>query len=177
MENKEYDENPSMNQAMLNTKKGAKVVFGNVNDTEIYYSSEEEDLKKLRLDICAKKIVDKDEFIKLYVYSFPVLSELKASSKMLFQYILMLVKDGIGKDTIYLSYDDYVSFVEKYPMMSKLSRSTYFNCINELKEKEVIFKSTKKYMYFINISYVFNGDRLRFITEYQLRKQEGEDNE
>ncbi|WP_414144061.1 hypothetical protein, partial [Burkholderia vietnamiensis] len=80
-------------------------------------------------------------------------------------------RHGAGKDRLYLSYGSYVEFVEKYPLLTKVSRATYFNCLNELIEKKILFKSTLTNIFFINIAYVFNGDRLRFITEYQLKKE------
>ena len=41
-------------------------------------------------------------------------------------------------------------------------------------ELEILFKSTLPNLYFVNIAYVFNGDRLRFLTEYQLKKDREE---
>lgn len=168
-----YKENPSIKDAMVNTKKGAKVVFGNNNQTEIsVYEQNTEELKSLTLDFCTKKIVDKDEFIKIYVHSFPVLSELKNSAKILYQYILYLVNKSVASDRLYVSYKDYLEKTEKNKFLVKVSQATFYNALNELLEKKLLFKSDLTNIYFINIAYVFNGDRLRFITEYQLSKQE-----
>lgn len=71
-----------------------------------------------------------------------------------------------------MSYDDYVENLTKWPLMAKVSRTTYFSCINELIEKGVVYRSYLTNIYFINIAYIFNGDRLRFITEYQLKENE-----
>lgn len=159
---------------MINTKKGAKLVFGNNNQTDIsIYQDETEELKTLTLDFCAKRIVDRDEFIKIYVHSFPVLSELKNSTKILYQYILYLVHKSIGEDRIYISYKDYLKKINNGSLF-KISQATFYNALNELLEKEILFKTDITGFYFLNISYVFNGDRLKFITEYQLKKQEEE---
>lgn len=173
MEIKIHKENPSIQQAMINTKKGAKMVFANNSSTEIsVYDKENEDIEKLTLDFVAKKVVDKDEFIKIYVYSLPKLAELKNSTKILFQYILVSVNEEIGKDTIYISFKDYQGKADKNPIYPKISQPTFSRCLNELLQLGIVYKSELANMYFINISYVFNGDRLRFITEYQLKKQE-----
>ncbi|AIO49463.1 hypothetical protein DM44_2677 [Burkholderia cepacia] len=167
-----YAENPSIAQAMINTKKGFKPIFSKDSQTNIsIYEENEEDLKSITLDFTTKRVVDKDQFIKIYIHSLPALSDLKNSTKILFQYILMSLSEEVGKDRLYLSYGSYVEFVEKYPLLTKVSRATYFNCLNELIEKKILFKSTLTNIFFINIAYVFNGDRLRFITEYQLKKE------
>ncbi|MDN7678016.1 MULTISPECIES: hypothetical protein [Burkholderia cepacia complex] len=173
-----YSENPSIAQAMINTKKGIKPIFSNNSQTSIAIQEEtEDDLKSIVLDFTTKKIVDKDQFIKIYIHSFPVLAELKNSTKILFQYILMSLSEQVGKDQLYLSYASYVEFVEKYPLLTKVSRATYFNCLNELLENNILYKSKLTNIYFINIAYVFNGDRLRFITEYQIKKEKSSDEE
>ena len=170
-----YKENPSIKQAMRNTKKGAKLIFGNNNETQVsVYNEDEEDFNKLTLQFSAKQVVDKDQFIKIYINALPVLSDLKNSSKLLFQYILGLVNEEIGKDRVYVSYQDYLDKSEKFPLMAKLSKATFFRAINELLTKEVLFKSNLTSIYFINISYVFNGDRLRFINEYVKKKDEND---
>lgn len=173
MEIKTYRENPSIQQAMINTKKGAKMIFANNSSAEIsVYDNNNEDIEKLTLDFVAKRVVDKDQFIKIYVHSLPILSELKNSTKLLFQYILFSVSEEIGKDCIYVSFKDYLMKLEDNKFLVKISKATFHNAMNELMEKGVIYKSELANIYFVNIAYIFNGDRLRFITEYQLKKQE-----
>ncbi|VWB72759.1 hypothetical protein BPS26883_03460 [Burkholderia pseudomultivorans] len=170
--NNKYKENPSIAQAMVNTKKGAKPIFNQGSGTDFsVYSHNSEEMKSIALDFVSKKVVDRDKFIKIYIHSLPVLSELKNSTKILFQYILMSLSEEVGKDQIYMSYDDYSVNVSQWPLMAKVSRTTYFSCINELLAKGVIYKSYKTNIYFINIAYIFNGDRLTFIEEYTLKKE------
>ncbi|MCB4346813.1 hypothetical protein LA345_23275 [Burkholderia vietnamiensis] len=173
-----YSENPSIEQAMINTKKGVKPIFSQNSQTSISIQEEtEDDIKSICLDFVTKKIVDKDQFIKLYIHSFPVLSDLKNSTKILFQYILTSLSEEIGKDKIYLSYKDYQAKSLKNPLYPKISQPTFSRCMNELMELEIIFKSELANIYFINIAYIFNGDRLRFITEYQIKKEKTQDEE
>lgn len=167
-----YSENPSIGQAIVNTKKGVKLHFGNADCHFTVLQQESEEVQSAAIDFVAKTFVDKDQFIKIYIHSFPVLAELKNSTKVLFQYVLMSIHKGIKQDSVYLSYEDYVDCVEQYPLMSKISKATYFRCINELLDKKILFKSTKSNIYFINIAYIFNGDRLTFIRQYQLKKAE-----
>ncbi|MHA6860376.1 hypothetical protein [Ralstonia pseudosolanacearum] len=167
-----YSENPSIGQAIKNTRKGVKLHFNNADCQFTVYQHESEEMKSAAIDFVAKTFVDKDQFIKIYIHSLPVLAELKNSTKVLFQYVLMALHKGIKQDSVYLSYEDYVDCVNQYPLMSRISKATYFRCINELLENKVVFKSTKPNIFFVNIAYIFNGDRLTFIRQYQLKKME-----
>ena len=51
-------------------------------------------------------------------------------------------------------------------------KTTYFRAVNELISLGFIAATTTPPFYFINPALVFNGDRVRFITE--LRKKSGE---
>ncbi|WP_176025820.1 hypothetical protein [Burkholderia vietnamiensis] len=165
-----YLENPSIGQAIINTKKGVKLHFNNTNCQFTVLRHDSEEMQSAAIDFVAKTFVDKDQFIKIYIHSFPVLADLKNSTKVLFQYVLMAIHKGIKQDSVYLSYEDYEDCVSQYPLMSKISKATYFRCINELLDKQILFKSNKSNIYFINIAYIFNGDRLTFIRQYQLKK-------
>ena len=183
MENKNeiYSENPSIFNAIENTKLGARVLFSK-NDKnikgEVYSNSEDDDVKINSIDFYTKITVDKDQFIKLYISALPALANLKNSTKMLFQYILMKVNEEIGKDLLYISYSDYSRTSYLNTLSANFSQSTFSRALNELLDNKILFKSQNQHLYFINIAYIFNGDRLRFIQEYQLvKKDEEKDNE
>ncbi|HDR8921941.1 hypothetical protein ACIPLR_17150 [Herbaspirillum huttiense] len=170
---KTYEQNPSIAQAMLNTKKGVQPIFNQGSGADFsVYSHNSEEMKSMALDFISKKVVDKDQFIKIYIHSLPVLSDLKNSTKILFQYILMSLSEEVGKDRLYISYKDYQARSSKNPMYMKISQPTFSRCLNELLGLGILFKSSLANIYFINIAYIFNGDRLRFITEYQLKGSE-----
>jgi len=48
--------------------------------------------------------------------------------------------------------------------------------IKELLEKGILFEQLDENWYFINVNYIFNGDRLAFLKTYEL-KREGEEEE
>ena len=174
MNNNIHSENPSIFNAIENTKKGARVIFNKSNQDvrgEIYTNSEDEDVKVNSIDFYTKITIDKDQFIKLYISALPALSNLKNSTKLLFQYILIKINEEIGKDVIYLNYSDYSRSTYLSPLSGKFSQSTFSRALNELLDNEIIYKTPNQHLYFINIAYIFNGDRLKFITEYQLDKR------
>lgn len=88
MSHKVYSENPSIEMAMINTKKGVRAVFAKDGETEISVT-QGDDMRSVALDFSRKCVIDKDKFIKLYIHSFPVLSDLKNSTKLLFNTFLV----------------------------------------------------------------------------------------
>ena len=53
-----------------------------------------------------------------------------------------------------------------------MSIKTLYRGINELIKSEVIAKSNRIGVYFINPSFCFNGDRLAFTTVIERKKEE-----
>lgn len=166
-----YEENPSIKSATLNTKKGCKLIFGHNNEQEIMVkNSETDEYETAIIDFTTKKIIDRSQFIKVYINAFPVLSDLKNSTKIVYQYILLSVSKQVGKDIYHFSFRDYLQQCESNISLVQVSEKTYYNAVKELLEKKILFKCTSPSLFFLNIDYVFNGDRLRFITEYHARK-------
>jgi hypothetical protein len=46
--------------------------------------------------------------------------------------------------------------------------------LRQLLEREFLYESLVDGLYFVNIRYMFNGDRLTFIRGYKLRKSDGQ---
>ncbi|MFA5681129.1 MAG: hypothetical protein WC999_07335 [Hydrogenophaga sp.] len=167
-----YKENPSIALAKENTKHGVKTIFGKKEHSTYHILAQELENKNETEDTITfskKQIVDQDQFVKLYIAGFEALSNLKNSTKLVYTYIFNQIRQEVGKDIFYFSFKNYESFCE-IEKISKLSKATFHRSMNELMEKEVIFKSDMSNLYYINIAYVFNGDRLKFIQEYELEK-------
>ena len=49
-----------------------------------------------------------------------------------------------------------------------IPESSFHRGIKELLEKEFIYESMTPHMYWINLTYMFNGDRFAFIKEYYV---------
>jgi len=50
-----------------------------------------------------------------------------------------------------------------------MSDRTYQRGVRELLEKEFLFRSPSDGVFFVNIRFMFNGDRLAFVRSYHLR--------
>lgn len=164
--------NPFIELAKNNTMHGVKTTFGkkehktyHVISSEMESGNETEDT----ITFAKKQIIDKDQFIKVYCAGFKTLSELKNSTKLVFTYVFEKIRSEVGKDNYYFSFRDYSEYCQT-EKINPLSETTYWRGMKELIEKEVLAKSHLENLYFINIAYVFNGDRLKFIQEYELKK-------
>ena len=56
--------------------------------------------------------------------------------------------------------------------MSKLEERTFNRGLRELLEKEFLYRSPLASMFFVNIRFMFNGDRLAFVKGYLLKKED-----
>lgn len=50
------------------------------------------------------------------------------------------------------------------------SQPTFNTGINELVSRQILFKSITPAQYFINVKYVYNGDRVTTVKTYRLKK-------
>ena len=157
-----YTQNPSITDAYAATRTGTRRVSNRSNkDSAFIISPEGEYLGAAQFyDIYA---VDKTQFIKLYIQGVKALQGLTSAGTKVFELLYCEMQKKPGVDTVYLHYNNINQ--EEFPISSRaLHRG-----ISELIEKEFIFESNLPSIYFINISYMFNGDRLSFVKEYQLK--------
>jgi hypothetical protein len=52
------------------------------------------------------------------------------------------------------------------------TRRTYDRGIRELLEKEFLYRTVFDGLYFVNIRYMFNGDRLAFVKTYRVKNSD-----
>jgi hypothetical protein len=57
-----------------------------------------------------------------------------------------------------------------------LNQRTFRRGLRELLEKQFLYRSTSDGLFFINIRFMFNGDRLAFVRTYHL-KESGQQSE
>lgn len=168
---KVYETNPSITSALRETVIGYRNITSKSKSTEItVYNNDDETEKELReLVFSMKQEVDKSQFVKLFMSGFKTLSELKAGAQLLFEYVFNLIQKTIGSDKLYISYNDYKKYCKEQDIEC-FSKVTFYKHLKELLLKEVLFKSDSVNIYFINVSYIFNGDRLTFLKQYALKK-------
>ena len=111
--------------------------------------------------IYQKKIVDSERFAKVYLDGVSKTFDLGTAARKVFSAILKVCEKDV--DSIYLNFM-VVSELEQDN--GGLSKATFMRGMRELIEKDFIAESVYPSKYWINAHLFFNGDRVRFITEY-----------
>lgn len=102
--------------------------------------------------------VDAEKFLKLYFAGVKALCGLNNFGLKLFEFLYHSASSKIDQGVIYLKWDQ-----EK----QKMSKATYYKGIMNLVENNFISPCNDQNLYFINLNYLFNGDRFTFIKTYQ----------
>jgi hypothetical protein len=108
--------------------------------------------------------VDSTKFIKLFIQGVKALKELTGAGTKVFEVLYLRVQENIGKDQIYMAF----SFVDQ--ALTPMSNPTYDRGMRELIEKGFIAATTNQGWYWLNPSFIWNGDRLTFLKTYTIKK-------
>lgn len=105
--------------------------------------------------------VDKERFVKLYLAGLKKAAGLSKAGLAVFELVYNEMRGKPGEDSVLLGVS-----------MSNLEERTFNRGLRELLEKEFLYRSTLASMFFVNIRFMFNGDRLAFVKGYRLRKED-----
>ncbi len=105
--------------------------------------------------------VDKERFVKLYLAGLKQAAGLSKAGLAVFETVYKQVRERPGQDTVPL--DSY---------SSALHPVTYRRGLRELLGKEFLFRSPNPGLFFVNIRFMFNGDRLAFVKGHKLKGSE-----
>jgi len=102
--------------------------------------------------------VDKERFVKLYLGGLRQAAGLSKAGLAVFEIVYNELRNRPGEDTVLLSQKS-----------SKMERRSYHRGLRELLEKKFLFRSPFPGMFFVNIRFMFNGDRLAFVKGYRVK--------
>ena len=105
--------------------------------------------------------VDKERFVKLYLAGLKQAAGLSKAGLAVFELVYRQLQSRPGQDTITLSI-----------LTSGMKKTAYYTGLRELLEKEFLFRSPYDGTFFVNIRFMFNGDRLAFVKGYRLQKDD-----
>lgn len=106
--------------------------------------------------------VDTTRFVKLFLDGIKQAAGLSKAGMQVFEMVYHQVRANPGTDEIKLNL-----YVAKD---HGLSDRTYQRGVRELLEKEFIYRSPSDGVFFVNIRFMFNGDRLAFVRSYHLKE-------
>ena len=107
--------------------------------------------------------VDDTRFVKLFLAGIKQAAGLSKAGLTLFEVVYKYLQARPGEDKIILSY--YAASEE----IEGLTERTYRRGLRELLDKEFLYRSPSDGVFFVNIRYMFNGDRLAFVKGYQRK--------
>lgn len=105
--------------------------------------------------------VDSTKFVKLFVRGVKALKELTGAGTKVFEVLYLRVQANIGKDQVHMA------FAAVDQALTPMSNPTYDRGMRELIEKGFIAASPVQGWFWLNPSFVWNGDRLAFVKEYR----------
>jgi len=112
-----------------------------------------------------EKEVDAQEFVKVYLDGIRQYGQLSKAGALLFEFVYreMSGRNGKDKDTVTLNYP--LAQIWK----PELARATFFRGMKELLEKGFLFRSMGADNYFVNVRFMFNGDRMVVVKSYRRK--------
>lgn len=105
--------------------------------------------------------VDSTRFVKLFLDGIKQAAGLSKTGIQVFELVYHQMRENPGSDEIKLN-----QYVAKDHGMSD---RTYQRGVRELLEKEFLYRSPSDGVFFVNIRFMFNGDRLAFVKSYHLK--------
>lgn len=113
------------------------------------------------------RVVDDSQFVKVFADGIIGIYDLKSAGSKVFRYLFDEVQKHPNIDRIYLYFMD----AQEEPW--KISKPVFFRGMAELLDKGFIARSANPNMYYLNPAMIWNGDRFRFVQEYQRAKRPG----
>jgi hypothetical protein len=105
--------------------------------------------------------VDTTRFVKLFLDGIKQAAGLSKTGIQVFELVYHEMRANPGRDEIKLN-----QYVAKD---HGISDRTYQRGVRELLEKEFLYRSPSDGVFFVNIRFMFNGDRLAFVRSYHLK--------
>lgn len=126
--------------------------------------------------------VDSEQFVKLFTQNIALTFDLKSAGIKTFTLLLWAIQHlALSKDQVDLDHLTLEEFLNAHPDR-KLAQATMKRGLKELSDAQIVARTLRPGRYFINPSFVFNGDRIAFTTllerktaEEELQDKEKED--
>lgn len=119
--------------------------------------------------------VDSEQFLKLFTKNIALTFDLTSPGIKAFNVLCWAVQVGaLAKDEVALDSYALEEFLaahsDRDPPLKAFSIATFKRGLSELETAKLIAKTLRKGRYFVNPSFVFNGDRVAFSTVIERTK-------
>lgn len=107
------------------------------------------------------RVIDDSLFVKVFSDGIAGMYDLGRPGAKVFRFLFDEVQKSPNQDRMYLYFMDALEDPWRIP------KTTFFKGMAELLDKGFLAKSANPNMFFLNPSMMWNGDRFRFVQEYQ----------
>ena len=161
---KRYEENPFYADMLVPVKQRQVQLSRLGKDNNIIIN--ESTVETQGTAITTYRKVDSDQFVKIFTNNIKMIFELTAAGNKAFTVLLWTVQhQALTKDVVILDVHTLDKFMKSQnDAKLKLSRETFKRGLSELTKAQIIARTLRQGMYFINPNFVFNGDRIAFTT-------------
>ena len=160
-----YAKNPFAQQAIIHTVTGTRMIYSNPTGDSDRFAAVNKNTGENAGDLqFGRRVkVDKTHFLKFYAEGVRMFLGLKSPGIKVFMVIYQLLLDdpNYQQDKIDLTY----SLLPK-DVQDSISRTTYTRGVKELRNVNFLAPTMHDGVYWINIDYVFKGDRLTLVNQY-----------
>lgn len=156
-----HQSNPFLSRAATGAKTGTRRITNPAGDKAMIVSEHGEILAPAGFHEIVE--VDQTQFVKLYINGVKAFKELTNAGTRVFEYVYRLIIANPGQDRLFIHYAD-IDQTE-----SSMSESVFFRGMKELLSKEFLAEAVSPGFYFLNVDFMFNGNRLAIIKEYRLK--------
>lgn len=102
--------------------------------------------------------VDKERFVKLFLAGVKQAVGMSKAGMALFELVYDQMRDNKDRDFVLLA-----------PRTAPMGERGFHRGLKELLERQFLFRSPNPGLYWVNIQFMFNGDRLAFVKGYKLK--------
>ena len=158
-----YKSNPSLSDPFPVRIRSAKPARG--GDAYMIAPGTGEVIAKGAFAFVEDREVESEQFVKMYLAGIRRYGELSKAGALLFEFVYREIsgRGGKDKDTVSIS---YLLALEWEP---KLTARTYQRGLGELLAKGFLFRSLAADVYFVNVRFMFNGDRMALVQGYRRK--------
>ena len=122
------------------------------------------------------RYVDNEQFLKLFTRNIALTFDLTSPGIKAFNVLCWAVQAGaLAKDEVALdsfALEDFLAAHQgRNPPIKDFSIATFKRGLAELETAKLIAKTVRKGRYFVNPSFIFNGDRVAFSTVIERKKE------
>jgi len=157
-----YRSNPSIPEDNSISKR-KKVRFGNEQKGFIFDNKDGDIISVGGAGFYEFEEVDNTKFVKLFLEGVKKAAGSSKSGLNLFEVVYRELQGRPGEDRIILNYYTASEYIDG------LTDRTYRRGLRELLDKEFLYRSPSEGVFFVNIRFMFNGDRISFLKGYQRK--------